>query len=91
MSRKDDLWRFAGVEPQKGQYFYKAEDKEDGTPWISANADGSSLKIIGPKGRDLGIGFTLRPGTTNAQAKELAQCMNKRIAEIQLFNVYEPD
>ncbi len=75
----------AGVEPQRGDYRYKVAEKEDGTPWIAGEPAGSPLKIIGTKGNDLGIGFTLRPGTTYQQAQEVAKYMNTWIVDIVLF------
>ncbi len=78
-------WHFAGVEPQRGQYRYTVKEKEDGTPWIAGEPSGRPLKIIGTKGNDLGIGFTLRPDMTYQQAQEVAEYMNKWIVDIVLF------
>jgi hypothetical protein len=37
----------------------------EGEPWIAGEPAGDRLKIIGTKGNDLEIGFTLRPWTTD--------------------------
>jgi hypothetical protein len=78
-------YRSAGAPPQKGQYRYCVKESEDGTCWIAPEPDGDVLKIIGPKGDDLGLGFTLRQGATLEEAHELAACMNRWIADIMLF------
>jgi hypothetical protein len=74
-----------GVERQRGQYRFTVKEKEDGTPWIAGEPVGDTLKIIGPKGDDLEIGFMLRPGTTIQQAHEVARCMNNWIVDTVLF------
>ena len=43
---------------------------------------GVPLKIIGPTGEDLHVGFDLAPGTTMDQAHALARAMNSRITHI---------
>jgi hypothetical protein len=76
-------WYFLGVEPQRGQYFYAVKETGEGEPWI-AGEHGARLKIIGTKGNDLEIGFTLRPGTTHEQARKVAKCMNDWIVDTVL-------
>jgi hypothetical protein len=77
-------WYFLGVEPQRGQYFYAVKETGEGVPWIAGEPAGDRLKIIGTKGNDLEIGFTLRPGTTHEQARKVAKCMNDWIVDTVL-------
>jgi hypothetical protein len=50
---------------------------------------GVPLKIIGPTGEDLHVGFDLAPGTTMDQAHALARAMNSRITHIALLSLGE--
>ena len=72
MTKTDDFWRFPGTQPQKAQYCYCVKDRKEGSFWIFPEPAGDVLKIIGPKGDDLGLGFTLRQGATLEEAHELA-------------------
>ena len=85
MTKTDNVGCFTSTPPQKGQYRYSVKDREDGTFWIFPEPAGDVLKIVGPKGDELGLGFTLRHGTTFKEACELAVCMNRWIADITLF------
>jgi len=87
MTKIVDFRNFAGVESQKGHYYYKATAMEDGTLLILAECEGDAIKIVGTDGQDMGIGFTLRPGTTHQEARALANSMNRWIADIRLFNM----
>jgi len=74
-----------GVEPQRGQYRYTVKETADGRPWIAGEPAGDTIKIVGAKGEDLNIGFTLQPGTTYQQAQDVAKYLNKWIVDIVLF------
>jgi hypothetical protein len=83
--KKTASWYFVGVEPQRGQYFYAVRETAEGEPWIAGEPAGDRLKIIGTKGNDLEIGFTLRPGTTDEQARMVAGCKNDWIVDVVLY------
>jgi hypothetical protein len=78
-------WYFLGVERQRGQYLYAVKEREDGTPWIAGEPAGDTIKIVGTKGDDLEIGYTLRPGTTIEQARMVAKCMSDWIVDVVLY------
>ena len=78
-------WYPPGVAPQRGQYRYTVKEREDGTPWIAGEPSGDMLKIIGTEGDDLNIGFTLRPGATLEDARNIAKFMNDRIVDAVLY------
>jgi hypothetical protein len=67
------------------------EIEKTGLFWIFPEPAGDTLKILGLKGDELGLGFSLRPGTTFEEACELAECINRWIADITLFEFYRPE
>jgi hypothetical protein len=85
MKKKTASWYFLGVEQQRGQYRYVVKETADGTPLIVGEPFGTPLSIVGTKGDDLGVGFTLRPGMTIEEAREIAKCVNRWIVDIVLY------
>jgi hypothetical protein len=77
-------FHMTGVEPQRGEYRWTVKEKANGAPWLCGEPTGVPLKIIGPTGEDLGVGFDLAAGTTLDQAHALARAMNNRITHIVL-------
>jgi hypothetical protein len=80
-------FHFAGVEPQRGECRWTVKENANGTPFLFGEPTGVPLKIIGPTGEDLEVGFELAPGTTIDEAHSLARVMNSRITHIALIAV----
>jgi hypothetical protein len=67
-------------ETQRGRHQFRVTNYADRTPWIMTDPleQGDVLKVL----RNGFIGFDLRPGTTQAQAEQIAQFLNDHIEYI---------
>ncbi|WP_315741620.1 MULTISPECIES: hypothetical protein [unclassified Bradyrhizobium] len=78
-------WMPNGVEPQRGAYRFKVQDKEGDDFWIVAEPAGTPLTIVSTTGADLQIGIDLAVGISRSDAEALVKAMNIAIARIVLF------
>jgi hypothetical protein len=65
---------------EHGEFRFAVKEREDGTPWITAEPLRSSMTML----TDAFIGFQLPKGTTLEQAERIADYMNRNITSISM-------
>jgi hypothetical protein len=73
-----------GTERQRDEYRWIVK-QTGGRWWLAAEPCGARLKIVGPERNDLQMALNLRSRISRVQAQKLAEVMNARIANIELF------
>ncbi|HET9283718.1 MAG TPA: hypothetical protein VFR24_17325 [Candidatus Angelobacter sp.] len=66
---------------EAGRYVFKVKEKADGTPWLIAEPSSGRISMLE---NDAFIGFDLFPGTTLAQAYQIAEFMDQHLATMNL-------